>query len=501
MAYKDLVKDAALIGFTQIMVNLANFLLLPVITKILGTEDYGLWIQVLITVSLLSSVAMQGQAMTILRFLKVKDGKKALSVQFFTGLSFVVFVGFMLSAVLIAFSGPLASALFSNQAYAPLIVFAAIQIPFISFNGVSNSYFRAVGRIRTYAALNIINAFGGLGIILVFILGGYGVIGAVIGVTLMEIAIFLLRLALVINQIGISMPNKAILKRDLRFGMPLTPNSLIRWITSSSDRYIVNIILGIGMVGIYSAAYNIGAVIFLLVSPIQLILYPTLARYFDEDRLDKVQEYMRRSFRYYLMFTFPAVVGISILSTSILTTLTTPEFVSGAMVIPLIAIAGMFSGMLKFMENVLHLVKKTHLNLITLSIPAVVNVTMVVVLTPLMGIIGTALATTVAYALMFIIGTLIARNFLHFSIDMTFIIKSAAASILMAVVILLLPSSGMINLAFSIIIGALVYFGTLFLLKGFLGEEMAYLKLFMIKLKKGRWNVNAPPPGKEGGKQ
>ncbi|MBI0583764.1 MAG: flippase [Methanomassiliicoccus sp.] len=484
MAYKDLAKDAIIIGFTQVMVNLGNFLLLPIITKTLGSNDYGLWIQVLVTISLLSSVAILGQNTTLLRFLKAGDDKKRLSVEYFTVLYIVSLAGVVLAVAMLAFSVPLAELIFSDKEHSLLLVAAAMIVPFTAFTGITSAYFRGTGQIKTYAAINIFHAFGEAALILLFVIGGMGILGAVVGALIASFVSFIIGFIIVVRQVGVSRPDRAVVGRNMKFGFPLAPNNIIQWVITSSDRYLIAVILGLSLAGIYSAAYGIGAVIFLFVAPIQMILYPTLARFYDEGRVDMVKEYTRRSFRYYMIITMPAVVGISALSAPILVAMTTPEFAPGALVIPLVAVAGLFSGMFRFVENVPHLVRKTHLNLITFGVPAAADVILVITLTPFMGIVGAALATTISYALMLAIGVVISRQFMKFTIDLPSAIKSVAASLLMAVIILLLDPVGLLSIVATIVVAILAYFLVLYIMKGFDRQELDILRYYIQKVRK-----------------
>ena len=299
-----------------------------------------------------------------------------------------------------------------------------------------------MGQIRTYALVNIFNAFGEVRLILLFVVGGMGVLGAVLGSFIIAVVAFIMGLSLVLRQVGYSRPDREIFKRNFKFGLPLTPNTLIHWVLSSSDRYLLAILVGLSLAGIYSAAFNIGAVIYLLVAPIQLVLYPTLARLYDDGRIDQVKEYLRRSFRYYMILVLPAVVGISVLAGPIIMALTTPAFAPGAAVIPFIALAGLLSGMSRFVDNVPHLVKKTHLNFITFSIPAVLNVALVFVLTPLFGIVGAGIAATASHVVMLLIGLSISRRFLTFRVVWAAIAKERGGLLWLAASILLIGTTG-----------------------------------------------------------
>jgi O-antigen/teichoic acid export membrane protein len=479
------------------MVNLGNFLLLPIITKTLGSNDYGLWVQVLVTISLLSSVAILGQSTSLLRFIKAREDRKHLSQEYFTVAYIVTLAGVALAVAMAAFSVPLAEFIFSANEYSVLLVAAAMIVPVSAITGVNSAYFRATGQIKTYAAVNVFNAFGEAALILVLVIAGMGVLGAVVGSLVAAVISLVIGSALIARQVGVSRPERGLIHRNLKFGLPLAPNNIIRWVISSSDRYLVAVILGLSMAGIYSAAYGIGGVIFMLVAPIQMILYPTLARFYDGGRVDMVKEYTQRSFRHYVIVAMPAVVGLSMLATPLLVALTTPEFIPGAMVIPLVAIAGLLSGMFKFVENIPHLVQKTHLSLVTFAIPAVVDVVLVIVLTPIMGIVGAALATAISYAVMLIVGIFISRRFIRLAMDWSALGKSTAASLVMAVVILVLDPAGMMAIGASIAASILAYFAALFLMRGFNRQELDVMSYYLGKVR-GRGRT-APPAGRKGG--
>jgi O-antigen/teichoic acid export membrane protein len=498
MSFKDLAKDGAIIGFTQVMISLANILLLPIITKTLGSGDYGIWVQTTITIALISSVVMLGQSNSVLRFLDMKKNKQERGREYFSALIMVGLVSLLATAIMIALSGVLAASIFADSSLALLVIVAALFVPFPSLIAINNAYIRAAGQIKTYAVLNILNSFLMIGAIILLIEHQAGVLGALIGSLLMSAGTFVAGFIIVVKQVGLVAPSKELWRRNIRFGLPLTPNTIVSWITSSSDRYLVGFILGISMVGIYSAAYNIGNVTFLLVAPLQMILYPTLARLYDEGRLQEVKDYTQRSLRYYLMITVPAVAGLAMLAKPILVALTTPEFAVGAMVIPLIALSGMLMGLFKFVENVIHLVRKTHLNLITFGIPAAADVVLVVLLTPLLGIVGTALASVLSFALMLGIGIVVSRPYMRFSVDWAFLGKAIGAAIVMMIAIYLLDAQSMISVLVALAVGGSIYLLAMILMKGFTSEEIGMVRcIIMRSVKKARPSETVPAKEKE----
>ncbi|HII81280.1 MAG TPA: oligosaccharide flippase family protein, partial [Methanosarcina sp.] len=187
--------------------------------------------------------------------------------------------------------------------------------------------------------------------------------------------------------------------------LPLTPNTLVRWITESSDRYLVTYFLGLNSVGIYSAACSFGNLIQFLINPLQIILFPELSKLFDENKIDELTVYMSYSLRYFLIISIPAVFGLSAFAKPLLGIFTTENFVSGWFVIPVIASSGLLAGIAQIFINTLLIVKKTKVPTYINFAVAVLNVLLNLLLIPWVGIVGAALSTLFSYFFMAILCT------------------------------------------------------------------------------------------------
>ena len=116
MSYQKFARDVGFIGTVQILTSLSSFFLLPIITKTLGAYDYGLWAQINITVSLISSLALMGLSMSFVRFLSSETDKKKIREAVYSILFFVTVSGFLASFVLYTFAEPLATFGFKDPA-------------------------------------------------------------------------------------------------------------------------------------------------------------------------------------------------------------------------------------------------------------------------------------------------------------------------------------------------------------------------------------------------
>ena len=126
--------------------------------------------------------------------------------------------------------------------------------------------------------------------------------------------------------------------------------------------------------------------------------------------------------------------------------------------------------------HIVYLVKKTSWILWLLSISAALNIGLNLLLIPRLGILGAAVATLIAYAVLGILAVIISFRYLKFDLDFPFIAKSIVASVIMALAIWLLNPISITWVIISILLGVFVYFAIMFAFKGFDKKELALLK-------------------------
>ena len=477
MSYQRFARDVAIIGITQVLTSLGGFILLPLITKTLGAYDYGIWAQISITISLLTPMALLGLSMALVRFLSAEKDPERIREGLYSIIVFVLFTGSGISFLVLLLSDPLAVSVFGDITTSPYLKAGSFLILLSALNQLALFYFRISRQTRTFAIFTIFRVFGQLFLVLALLLSGFGVMGVILAHLTVDAALFVVAMVRIITQVGFALPKFTYLTEYLRYSLPLTPNSLIRWITDSSDRYLIGFFLGVGSVGIYSAAYAIGNLVQLFISPIQFILFPTLSKLYDEGKSNDVKVYLSYSMKYFLFIAIPAVFGLTVLSKPLLEIFTSPEFVPGSSVIPFIALAGLMAGVFQIVINITHLVKRTQFNLVIHVIAAVINVILNVLLIPMIGILGAAIATTLSYLVMVIICTIVSFRYITFNLHWDFIIKSVAASGIMAGGIIFMQPAGFTLLIMAIIFGVLTYvFCMIVLFKSFNSREIEIFK-------------------------
>ena len=480
--YIIFAKRVSLVAIVQILLNGKGLITLPILTKFLGTYDFGIWIQILATVSLLQPFVHLGLGSAIVRFLPAKEKEKIVE-----GLFTVIFVAFLsglaLCLILILIYKSVPMSLLKD--FSPNIFIIVLPIIILeSLTSLAINSFRILGQIKRYSIVILLENL--IEIVLIFLLvsSGYGLIGALFSVLISRTITFCIILILLIKYAGFAFPNFSLISPFLSYSLPFIPFAFFSIIIDTSDRYIIGFYLGPTPVGIYSAASSIGGIVAIFLAFISYVLGPTVSKSFDNSKIEEVKNYLAYSWKYILMLSIPSAFGLSVLGKPLLNALTTPEFVTaGQIIIPFTALSMILNSANGIFGQVIQLYKVTRIFPIAFAAAAVVNLVLNLILVPLFGIVGAAIATLSAYVVVSIIIFIISRRYMKFFMNITFIVKTTLASSVMALIILKMNPTGTFDVILSILIGAVVCFAVLIGLKGFGENEKLSLIHFIRRLR------------------
>ncbi|WP_048188027.1 oligosaccharide flippase family protein [Methanobacterium paludis] len=473
-AYKIFVQRLGLMGATSILVALSTLMLIPVLTKSFGAVGYGIWIQVGVTVALLTNIATVGLLPSMIRFLAAEKNKEMIQEGFYSIISVTLLVISIILIILLIFSKPIAVGLFDgNIAIANLMAFI---IFFACFNSVFLNYYRTFQQIRKYSLFTLSQTYLAVMFAVYLTLSGHDLFSVLIGLLITYLIFFFVMIYDIITEIGFKIPNFKCLKQYLAFGVPTIPSNMSYWVVESSDRYVISILLGAAFVGYYAPSYTLGTVI-LLLAPFSLILPSVLPEYYDKQEMDKVRTFINYSLKYFLLLAIPSLFGLSLLSKPILSILTTPTItLNGYLVTPFIILGTLIFGIYQIINNILILEKKTKIIGTIWIIAAVLNLTLNIVMVPHFGILAAAAVTLVSYLFAFAVTLHYSIKYFNFRFKFGFVLKSVVASILMSSIIVLINPEGVLNILIVVGLCAVVYVAAIIILKGINNKEIEFFK-------------------------
>lgn len=484
----------------NLVIAASGFLLIPIIAKLLGPEGYGVWVQVTITLNLLSMVTSLGLASTLVRFFAAETDRHRIQGGFYTILFTMLLVRAGVAVIMLIAAPWLAGQFFGGGEAVGIVRLTAVMLPVYGMETLLLFFFRTFRQMKVYFVAVTLSHLVELSLVLMFILLGKGIFGAVLGLFAARVLTGLALLTFITARLGFRMPSRgdiAGLAGYLRYGLPLIPPNLSLWVTNFSDRYVIVLFLGIGATGIYGATYGLVRVIRMVLTPLNFVLVPALSQHYDQGELKEVRSLLSHSFKYLMLLCVPAAVGMSMLARPILRVLTTQEFVAeGAPLIPVLAASVLALAWYTIFAQVIHLVKKTAILGTIWTVAAVLNLGLNLIVVPWLGIMGAALTTLLAFGGAAAYITVVSRRYVKFTIPWVALAKALIASGVMAVAISRADIKGAVGLLLTIVVGAAIYFATLFLLRAFTPGERRFFQELVRRWLSGGVSVE---PGVAGG--
>jgi len=479
MSYKLFAQRVGLVGVTNLIISMRGLILIPILTKTLGAASYGIWSQIWATISLLAPLCTLGLSYAIIRFLSTEKDKGTIGKGLSSIFAITAAIAFTVSSLMLILSGPLAVAVFGGIDAAFYIKISAFLILLVAIDQLLINYFTAFQQMKRYSSFLILQTVGEVILIAYLVLSGFGLSGAIISLLVVRLITFTLGFLWIISDVTLRTLDFSIVKSYLPYTLPLLPTAICYWLINLGDRYVIGYFMGVDAVGIYSASYGLGGLLVLFYVPLSSTLFPAMVHCYEGNKIQELKTYLTYSLKFFLMFAIPAFFGLSVLSKSLLVTLTTPEFAEGAVVVSIVALATVLFSCGYINTHVLNLFKETKkVGLISMG-SASINLVMNIILVPLIGIIGAAIATLITFLIHLFVVSTISFKRVSYDIDFKFIAKSLISSVIMAFVVWKLNPIGAVDILISIGFGAVVYFGVLLLLKGFTRDEYVFLKGFL----------------------
>lgn len=474
-AYQVFVKKIGFVGISNILISLSSLIFIPIITKTFTTAEYGIWAQVLTTVALLPNIANLGLPYTMVRFLSGENDKNKFKESFYPMLLITTISTLIICGIFLLFSQLIASALFDGNIkilYITIIIsfFACINLMLITF-------FRTLKQMKRYSIFLILQSYIGVFVCIYLTIKGYPIETVVLGLLTGYLIVFILMASIIFSYLGLSLPKFKLLKEELVFAIPTIPSNISSWVVDSSDKYVIGLIIGAGAVGSYSPGYALGSILLMFLSPFAILLPAVLPEYFENGGMKEVNSFLKYSMKYYLLLTVPAAVGLSVLSKSLLLSITTFDIAThGFMVTPFVALGAIFMGIYGISNNILILNKNTKiLGKLWIGV-AILNVLLNIIFIPILGILGAAFATLIAYFIAFLVTILKSKEYMDLPFEYSSSLKIILASAIMGIIVYLINPIGILNIILTVILGIIIYFTLIFLFKGISKKEITMFK-------------------------
>lgn len=447
--HKKLVQNSAIFFLGNFGSKVITFLIVPFYTYYLTTAEYGTADLVTTTVNLLVPFAMAGMNEAVLRFSVSKESSNETIA---SNSLLVVLLGWVVCWLL--FPVFRAFSIIGNN-----IVFFLLLLCLMSFNYVFMQLLRGIGKTKAFAANGVVVAFAtavsNVLALAVFHLGVGGYLAS------MVIAQFVGAVHIVLScrlwtLLSFKSLDKRALKSMLEYCIPLIPNSLMWWIMSASDRYVILYFLGAGANGIYNVAQKIPSIVNIVYN---IFMQAWQISAIEERDSEENAKFQSTVFRYIFLVLAVASSLIAATAYPVYTFLMSSTYEGAWQPVALLSFANFFSCIGAFFGTTYVVTKESKKAFLTTAIGAVVNIVLTLVLVPVMGIMGAAAATVVSYVVIALVRARDTRKFVEINFSKGEIVVSLAI-ITMQVTLSLFPYNSMLlymNFALFVVLIVVLY--------------------------------------------
>ena len=174
------IKRLGLLGLTNVINRLIGIVLIPVFTKGRPLEDYGLWVQINVSLALIPGLTCLGLPYTMVRYIAGEKDKSKVKETVYS----IFFVVLVVNAILSPLFSYIVIKYFGGNELGIVPIFA-ILLFIHALNMVGWNYLRAMQRIKKYSLLMIIqNLLIMIGVAYA-IINNYGIYGALLALFLL----------------------------------------------------------------------------------------------------------------------------------------------------------------------------------------------------------------------------------------------------------------------------------------------------------------------------
>lgn len=334
--------------------------------------------------------------------------------------------------------------------------------------------FRAFEKMEYEAAIIVSVNLISLPLMLVVIYLGYGLIA----ISLVYVSIGLMDLLFSFVLCGRKITS---VKRDLDFeflrktipsAVSLSMLAIFALIYVKIDTVMLSFMKGDAVVGWYNAAYYLVQGLKPIQQMIMSALFPIMAFSFIAQK-EALKRIFEKSFKYLFILGLPIAVGITLLADKIILLFYGPSFDNSIVPLKILSWDVLLVFLYGCISFLLVSINRQHQMAFLAGCTALLNIILNLFLIPTYSYIGSAFATIIAESFLLLSYIYLSARYFHVLPLHRIIVKPIIASALMG---LFLYFFHPYNLGVLIVLGALIYFVVLFLIKGFSNEDISLMK-------------------------
>lgn len=433
--YKKLLSETALYGISTILARLVNYLLVPLHTGAMQTDDYGIVSEFYAIAAFLNVVYTYGMETTYFRFSSKNDDIRFSRKTYNVALTSLVISSTIFSGTFYLFSQPIANTLgYPNSSY--FVEWFALLIAIDAMVSIPFAHLRQTHQAQKFVALKLFNVFLNVGLnyfffwfcptyerhpfwsqLISFVYNPTIGLGYAFFSNLIANLLFIPLLWKEFIQWRPTL-DRPLLKEMLSYGLPLLVGGIAYTINETLDRILIKYWLPDGFyegksnldaVGIYSGCYKLSIFISLAIQGYRFAAEPF---FFQQVKNKNSPQTFSLTMHYFIVVCCLMLLAVCANLTWLADLfLRHDAYREGLVVVPFLLMANVMLGIYFNLSVWYKTTDKTHYGASISLMGAAITLLLNYLLIPRLGYVGSAITTLVCYTTMTVLCYMLGKKY------------------------------------------------------------------------------------------
>ena len=389
----------------QLVAAAASGLLMVLLARLLGPDDYGLLFLAIAVFGVLGVLSKLGIAKSGARYVAEYKEREPSQLPHIvrTSLTYNVITIAIVGAILFVGHRWVAD-LIGEPELAPFLLLGVLYLAVETLKVYVRIVLQGFEAIEYASAIYALDQVSRLLFAVGFVLLGFGALGALAGYVLSfalaaSVGFGVVYVRLYRPHRGSSPVEVGLRRRIAEYTLPLTATSTANVLDKQVDTILVGLFLNPVAVSYYVLSKQIVTFLEKPVSALGFTLSPTFGAEKASGSIDRAARLYEEALVYSLLLYIPVAAGVVLVAEPTIELVFGTEFLGATIVLQVLAFYAVLQSITKLTSNGLDYLGRAKHRAIVKGITSVLNVLLNIVLIPMIGVVGAAIATVITYSM------------------------------------------------------------------------------------------------------
>lgn len=398
--YRYLLEKGGISFLFRMIGMVLTFIIIKLISNYYNIETYG-GFSIIQTFNLILLIVFTlGVQNTIVIEHNKNKYSSDLLLDFIIRIFKIIAIVSIIPALILIFLSSYLSDLFNNPELKNSFIILGCSLTLMLFHDIFVYYYIA---IKNFLKFGIFMFFLPNLIFLIFIFFTYNTYNNLAYLTLFfclsYILTFLIEITVSILENRPKKVEKIPYKKILIISIPMMFSGLMQLLLNWTDIFMLGIMMNNEDVGKYNVAFKIGSMMLIFLATISTIILPKLSQFFEEKNHQELEKIIKQSTKLGILISTPFLLGLMIFGQSILGFFG-KEYVNSYNILVIIAVTGYLGVLAGNIDQILNMSNNQKTLLYINTIALFLNIGINLILIPIYGALGAAMATLITTILM-----------------------------------------------------------------------------------------------------